>query len=240
MKPIAFIPARGGSKRIPMKNIQPLGGVPLIAWTIAVARSCGAFSRIVCSTDSFEIAAAAKIYGAEIPFMRPEAYADGSRTYEWLVHACGQLRYEGAFVILYPTNPFRKAQTICRAIERYTNALSDSLVSLRPAQEHPGKMWCFRPEGRFMVPLTGDTGAGLKDYNRPTQDLRPVLHSQAANIRISNTGTLERYRNETGKYIAGFLIDDEIEAMDINTPNDLLFAQWLVDTGRAKMEEGNA
>lgn len=239
VKPIAFIPARGGSERIPLKNIQPLGGLPLIAWTIRAAEASGVFSRLICSTDSAEIAQIAGNRGAEVPFLRPESYADGSRTYEWLVHACGQLRYEGPFAILYPTNPFRSADTIRRAWERYRETLADSLITLRPAGEHPGKMWHWRPDGRYMLPYQGETGYGAKDYNGPTQAL-PKLHVQCANIRFSSTATLQTWRNETGRYIAGFVVDDAIEALDINTPLDLLFARWLVETGRAGMEEGHA
>lgn len=240
VKPIAFIPARAGSQRVPLKNIQPLGGVPLIAWTIRAALASGVFGRVICSTDSTAICSVALNRGAEVPFLRPEQYADGAKTYEWLIHALGQLHYEGAFAILYPTNPFRTAETIRRAWARYCDSLADSLITVRPAHEHPGKMWFYRPDGRFMVPFQGETGYGVKDYNRPTQALKPPVWAQAANIRISNTDTLERYRNETGRYIAGYLLEDEIEALDINTPMDLLFARWLVETGRAKMEEGDA
>lgn len=232
VKPIAFVPARGGSQRIPRKNIADLGGVPLIGWTIRTAIESGVFGRIICSTDSLEIADVALNFGAEIPFLRPAAYADGSKTYEWLVHAVGKLGYEGAFAILYPTNPFRTADTVRRAWSRYADALADSLITIRPIEEHPGKMWVWRPDGRYMLPYQGETGYGQKDFNRSMQDLRPVLHVQCANIRISNTSTLERYRNETGKYITGFVIEDPIESVDINTPMDLLFARWLVETGR--------
>lgn len=232
MRPIAIIPARGGSRRIPGKNIKFLGGKPLIGWTVDAARESGLFSRIICSTDSMIIADVARRCGAEVPFLRPAEYADGSKTYEWLIHAVGRLAFDGAIVILYPTNPFRSAETIRRAWRCYTEALADSLITIRPVQEHPGKMWIWHPGRRYMQPYRGETGYGARDYNRPTQDLRPVLHVQCANIRISNTSTLERYGNETGKHIAGFVLDDPVEALDINEPMDFLFARWIVESGR--------
>lgn len=108
---IAVIPARGGSKRIPRKNIRPFCGKPMIAWPIAAAQASGCFDRIVVSTDDEEVARVAKEAGAEVPFMRPAALADDhTPTIPVVAHAIGQLRAAGAAAeavcCIYATAPF--------------------------------------------------------------------------------------------------------------------------------------
>jgi N-acylneuraminate cytidylyltransferase len=114
MNPVAIIPARGGSKRIPGKNIRSFGGRPMIAYPIAAARACGLFERILVSTDSLVIAEVAKDCGAEVPFLRPpELAGDTVLTVPVLVHALDWLRHHGGepdlFCCIYPTAPFLTA-----------------------------------------------------------------------------------------------------------------------------------
>src|SRR5688572_21054602 len=121
---VALIPARQGSKRVPGKNVRALGGHPMLAYTIAPAIESGVFDRVIVSTDSDEIAAIARHYGAEVPFLRPAAFAgDTSPDIEWLEHLLTELRRQGrswdAFSILRPTSPFRSAAMIRRAFERF-------------------------------------------------------------------------------------------------------------------------
>src|SRR5262245_7588273 len=109
---IALVPARAGSKRIPGKNLRRLGGHPLIAYTLAVARRCGLFRRLIVSPDSEAIAAVARHYGAEVPFLRPAEFSgDLSPDIEWLRHALEALKRKGpledAFSLLRITSPFR-------------------------------------------------------------------------------------------------------------------------------------
>ena len=117
---VALIPARAGSKRLHGKNVRPLAGHPLIAYTIAAARESGVFTAVIVSTDSPVTADIARHYGAEIPFLRPaDLAADLSPDIDWVRHALEQLRQEGraysCFSILRPTSPFRSGATIRRA-----------------------------------------------------------------------------------------------------------------------------
>jgi N-acylneuraminate cytidylyltransferase len=117
---VALIPARAGSKRLPDKNIRPLDGHPMIAYTISAALESGVFDAVIVSTDSDRIARVALHYGAEVPFLRPtELAGDTSPDIEWVEYTLNKLaevdrRYD-CFSILRPTSPFRKPGTIRRA-----------------------------------------------------------------------------------------------------------------------------
>ena len=125
MSVVAFVPARQGSKRVPGKNVRPLNGHPMLAYTIAPAIESGVFDSVIVSTDSEEIAAIARHYGAEVPFLRPAGLAsDTSPDIEWLEYTLGELRRLDrtwdCFSLLRPTSPFRTAGTIRRAWTRFT------------------------------------------------------------------------------------------------------------------------
>lgn len=139
---LALIPARGGSKGIPGKNIKEFGGHPLIAYTVAAARRSRYVDDVVVTTDSGEIAAAARRYGAEVPFMRPPELAqDGSKTIDAVVHAVRALRGLGreyrAVVLLQPTSPLRRAEEVDGAIEEFFSHGCLGLASVCEAQENP-------------------------------------------------------------------------------------------------------
>lgn len=134
---LAIIPARGGSKGIPKKNIKPLLGKPLIAWTIEQAQKSNYLSRIFVSTEDKEIAAIAKKYGVEIPFLRPDELAqDNSPTSDAVIHSLDTFEKMGdvydIVIILEPTSPLRKKEDIDKAIETYleNSSESESLVSV--------------------------------------------------------------------------------------------------------------
>src|SRR5574339_1249249 len=144
---VAFIPARLGSKRVPGKNIRPLAGHPMLAYTIGPALESRVFDAVIVSTDSEEIAAIARHYGAEVPFLRPAALAgDTSPDIEWVEHTLAELRTQGrtwdCFSLLRPTSPFRSADTIRRAWNRFlAQEEVDSLRAVEKCAQHPGKMW---------------------------------------------------------------------------------------------------
>lgn len=136
-KILALIPARGGSKGIPKKNIRPLYGKPLIAWTIEQAQQSKHISRIFVSTDDAEIAAIAEKYGVEVPFLRPEEFSrDNSPTADAIIHTVDNLEKLGEqydlIVLLEPTSPLRKMRDIDNAIETFLKNIDevDSLVSV--------------------------------------------------------------------------------------------------------------
>src|SRR5262249_37286908 len=144
---VALIPARGGSKRVPGKNVRTLGAHPMIAYTIAAAADSGVFDAIIVSTDSEDVAAVARHYGAGVPLLRPAEFAtDTSPDIEWLEHVTEGLRAGGrtwdCFCLLRPTSPFRTAGTIQRAWARFSAQQGvDSLRAVEKCAQHPGKMW---------------------------------------------------------------------------------------------------
>ncbi len=159
-KPIAIIPARGGSKRLPRKNILPLAGKPLIAWTIEAALESGVFDRVIVNTDDQEIADIAIQYGAEVPYLRPSELAtDTATTISVLKHQLEYyLSHDEVFdqlVLLQPTSPLRTAQDIRNAWGLYCEHTIESVVSVTPV-EHPIQ-WTFKADDNAKLsPLFDD------------------------------------------------------------------------------------
>ncbi|MCX5876795.1 MAG: pseudaminic acid cytidylyltransferase [Deltaproteobacteria bacterium] len=153
---IAIIPARGGSKRIPGKNIRSFAGQPMIAWSIQAAESSGLFSRIIVSTDSEEIATVARKYGAETPFIRPAGLADDfTPTADVVLHALEWLDGQGQkpelVCCLYATAPFVRSSFLCQGYEllRQTGAASVFPVASYPAS--PFRALTIDPDGRLTM-----------------------------------------------------------------------------------------
>lgn len=227
---IALIPARAGSKRVQAKNIRRLGDHPLIAYTIAAAQASGIFSAIMVSTDSEEIAAIARHYGAEVPFLRPAEYAaDHSPDIEWLHYTLSTLRDQGrqadAFALLRPTSPFRQAATIQRAWQQFLNAGKiDSLRAVEKCSQHPGKMWVVR--GDRMTPLLLNPVGVVPWHSTPYQALPPV-YVQNASLEIAWTRVVLEMGSIAGEILAPF-ITDELEGFDINTQWDWWQAEEIL------------
>lgn len=139
---LAVVPARGGSKGLPGKNLRLLGGKPMIAWTIEAAQASRRIDRVVVSTDCEEIAAVARQYGAEVPFLRPaELASDHARSFDALLHAI-DWQEENGFVFdlvvwLQPTSPLRCGEDIDRAIELYFSRDAEAVVSVCETDHHP-------------------------------------------------------------------------------------------------------
>lgn len=170
---VALIPARGGSKRIPRKNIKRFAGRPMIAWSIAAARACGLFDRIICSTDDEEIAGVAESFGAETPFRRPPELSDDHATTLAVVqHFLDWAQAEGlpleSLCCIYPASPFVTAAALRDAYE---------LLASSDAQ------YCF-PVARFPAPIqrairrTADGRLDMfqpENFNVRSQDLEPAF-----------------------------------------------------------------
>ena len=157
-KPLCLIPARSGSKRLPGKNIRLLAGKPLIAYTIEAARNSGVFDCICVSTDDEEIAAIAREYGAEVPFMRPAHLAnDTARVVDVSRHALGFFAEHGheyeSFCVLQPTSPLRTANDIRDAYALFRSNGADYVVGI-VAWEHP-PFWAFEKRDNFLTPHWG-------------------------------------------------------------------------------------
>ncbi len=251
---VAFVPARQGSKRVPGKNVRVLNGHPLLAYTIASALESGVFDAVIVSTDSEEIAAVARHYGAEVPFLRPLALAgDSSPDIEWLEHMLGGLKGLGrtwdCFSLLRPTSPFRTADTIRRAWARFMEQHGvDSLRAVEKCRQHPGKMWLVKDDrkGDRMEPLLSSglgspkpgvapsapvEGASSSQpwHSTPYQALPPV-YVQNASLEIAWTRVVFEGRTIAGDVLVPFFTEGH-EGFDINDPYDWMIAERLLAEG---------
>ena len=237
MTVVAFIPARQGSKRVPGKNVRVLNGHPMLAYTIAPAVESGVFDSVMVSTDSEEIAAVARHYGAEVPFLRPSAFSgDTSPDIEWLEHALTELKRQGrtwdCFSLLRPTSPFRTAATIRRAWLRFTAQDGvDSLRAIEKCAQHPAKMWVVH--GDRMVPLLPVNPGEQPGHSTPYQALPPV-YVQNASLEIAWTRVVFERRTIAGDVIVPFFTEG-YEGFDINDPADWMMAERLLAEGSVRL-----
>src|SRR5512134_1933665 len=177
---IALIPARGGSKGIPRKNIRNFAGYPLIAWSIAAAKQAACVTRVIVSTDDEEIAAVAREYGAETPFLRPSELAQDDTTdlpvfehaLQWLEQNEG---YRPEIIVqLRPTSPVRPQDCVDSSVNiLLAHPDADCVRGVVPAGQNPHKMWRFSGEDGPMMPLLAVDGIA-EPYNAPRQVLPPV------------------------------------------------------------------
>jgi N-acylneuraminate cytidylyltransferase len=228
---LAVVQARGGSKSIPRKNARPLAGHPLIAYSIAAALDARRVTRLIVSTDDQELAAIAKDYGAEVPFMRPEGLAqDDTPDLPLFQHALDWLRecegYEPDVVVqLRPTSPLRPAGLVDEAVEELlANARADSARGVTLANQNPYKMWKVREDG-FLKPLMDGVGL-LEPYNMPRQ-LLPQILWQTGHIDVMRCETIRRDHSLTGQNVLPIVIDRRY-CIDIDTEADWAYANWIV------------
>ena len=234
---IALIPARSGSKRVRDKNIRPLAGHSLIAYTIAAALQSEIFDAVVVSTDSERYADIARYYGAKAPFLRPAEFAgDLSPDIEWLEYTLKRLRDEGqvydCFSILRPTSPFRQAETIQRAWQEFLAEEGvDSLRAVEKCRQHPGKMWVVR--GKRMLPLLPLSPPEQPWHSSQYQSL-PEVYVQNASLEIAWTRVVFEERTIAGNVLMPFFTTG-YEGFDVNQPYDWQLAEELVRTGQARL-----
>jgi CMP-N-acetylneuraminic acid synthetase len=238
-KVIGLIPARAGSKRIKNKNIRVLGGHPLLAYSIRSAIDSGVFDSVVCATDSEEYAKIARYYGAEVPMLRSnEISADKSPDIEWVHWILDLLKQEGRtfdiFSILRPTSPFRKAETIQRAMSQFLSLQGfDSLRAVEKCSQHPGKMWVLR--GKNMVPLMPLTPAEQPWHSSQYAGL-PEVYVQNASLELAWTRLVFEEHSIAGNILAPFLTSEE-EGLDVNQEFDWWKAERLLEQGMAALPE---
>ncbi|UCE56864.1 MAG: acylneuraminate cytidylyltransferase family protein [Desulfobacterales bacterium] len=234
---VALIPARAGSKRVPDKNIRPLAGHPVMAYTIVAALQSKVFSDVIVSTDSERYADIARYYGAEVPFLRPTDLAgDVSPDIEWLEHTLTQLRENGreydCFSILRPTSPFRLPETIQRAWQAFMAEVGvDSLRAVEKCLQHPGKMWVVR--GNRMTPLL-PLGPPDQPWHSSQYQSLPEVYVQNASLEIAWTRVVFEGRSIAGNVLMPFLTRD-YEGFDVNNPYDWELAEHLVRNGQARL-----
>jgi len=231
---LAIIPARGGSKGIPRKNLRELAGHPLLAWSIAAAEAAETVGRVIVSTDDAEIAEVAREYGAETPFLRPAALAaDDTRDLPVFQHALGWLEeHEGArpdiIVHLRPTSPLRRAADIDRAVHALAaDPAADAVRSVCAPFQNPYKMWRLGADGALMPLL----GAEMHEpYNAPHQTL-PAVYWQTGYIDVARRRTITEQSSMTGRRIVPLVIDGD-SWVDIDSVAMLEYAEFLIRSGR--------
>jgi len=234
---VALIPARSGSKRVPDKNIRPLAGHPLMAYTIAAALQSEIFADVIVSTDSERYAEIARYYGAEVPFLRPVELAGSlSPDIEWVEYTLKRLRDEGrvydCFSILRPTSPFRQPETIRRAWREFLQEEGvDSLRAVEKCKQHPGKMWVVR--GKRMFPLLPLSPAEQPWHSSQYQSL-PVVYVQNASLEIAWTRVVFEERTIAGNVVMPFFTQG-YEGFDINDARDWWYAEYLLGKGEARL-----
>jgi len=234
---VALIPARAGSKRVPDKNIRPLAGHPLIAYTISSALQSQVFSAVIVSTDSQLYGDIAGHYGAEVPHLRPSELAgDLSPDIEWVEDTLRRLQENGrdydCFSILRPTSPFRLPETIKRAWQAFlAGEGTDSLRAVEKCKQHPGKMWVVR--GNRMVPLLPLTPPEQPWHSSQYQSL-PEVYAQNASLEIAWSRVVFESRTIAGDVLMPFFTKD-YEGFDVNSAYDWNLAEHLVDSGQARL-----
>lgn len=232
---LALIPARGGSKGIPRKNIRNFAGYPLIAWSIAAAKQSALVTRAIVSTDDEEIAKVARVYGAEAPFLRPAEFAQDNTTdlpvfehaLKWLEDVEG---YRPDIIIqLRPTSPIRPKGMVDDAIRILQNHKdADCVRGVVPAGQNPFKMWRFNGEHKPLNPLL--TVEGIKEpYNAPRQILPPV-YWQTGHIDAIRASTIIAKKSLTGDVIYPLVIDSKY-TVDIDTLADWAKYEAVIYSG---------
>ena len=232
---LALIPARGGSKGIPRKNIKSFAGYPLVAWSIAAGLQANSISRVIVSTDDEEIAAVSREYGADIPFLRPAEFAqDRSPDLPTFEHALKWLEdiegYKPEIVVqLRPTSPLRPRDMVDGAIKiLMENPDADSVRGVVPSGQNPFKMWRFQGHDKPMKPLLNVEGIA-EPYNAPRQILPPT-YWQTGHIDAIRTKTITRKNSLTGDVVYPLVIDPRY-TVDIDTPADWAKYEALVYQG---------
>lgn len=235
-KVLTIIPARGGSKGVPQKNIKELAGKPLIAWLIEAVQGAGNAGRIIVSTDDPEIAEVAKSLGVEAPFLRPaEISQDLSTDLEFVHHALDFFEKEENWVPdvvarFSPVTPLVPSSVIRDSINLLLS--NPDIHSVRPISRlshHPYKAW--KIDGEFMVPAFSKEVTGFDEpYNLPRQ-LFPEMYAHLGAAGVAWTDTFRKLNSTSGTVMKYVLMKDE-DAFDINHPVDFELAETLMQKRR--------
>ena len=236
---LALIPARGGSKGIPRKNINLFAGYPLISYSIAAGLQAESVTRVLVSTDDVEIAEVAREWGAETPFLRPAELAQDQTTdLPVFQHALHQLKenegYSPDLVIqLRPTSPIRPRHCVDEAVAlMQQHPEADSVRGVVPSGQNPYKMWRLNGKEHAMTPLMSLEGVA-EPFNAPRQSL-PSTYWQTGHIDVIRPQVILSQDSMSGKTILPYLIDPHY-TVDIDTPFDWLRYEWLVRNGGLDM-----
>ncbi|TDL76496.1 cytidylyltransferase domain-containing protein [Peribacillus frigoritolerans] len=217
---LAIIPARGGSKGIPGKNIRPLAGKPLLAWTIEEAKKSRYIDRLVLSSEDSEIIEAARKYGCEVPFIRPKELAlDQSSNADVILHSLQHLDGYDWVMQLQPTSPFRSANDIDQCIEYCIKKKADACLSVTETEKSPFWMYFMDQDAKLKKVIDSNKTA----MNR--QELPDVFSVNGA-IYLAKCKWFKRNKSFLSKKTIGFKMPKE-RSLDIDTEWDFRLASLI-------------
>ena len=227
MKPNIYtvIPARGGSKSIPRKNIKPLNGYPLIKYSIDYSNSCSLVNRTIVSTDDKEIAEIAKDLGADVPFMRPQSLGgDLVQDYPVILHALNAMEemYKETIdiiVLLRPTSPLRPSSLIESGISLLNNDIAATSVrAVSSSTEHPYRQWNL--QDGYINGFSNSLSSKLELFNLPRQEL-PEVFFQTGDIEIIRRQTLKNGSISGDRVLPLMINADQVHDIDSQEDFDL-------------------
>ena len=226
MSVLAIIPARGGSKGIPRKNIKALMGKPLIGWTIDAAEKSSCVDRIIVSTEDEEIASIACKLGAEVPFIRPEELAtDDTPGISPVLHVISQLKDHDWVLLLQPTSPLRSAEDIDGIWNYCQEQGGVSAVSVCEVREHPYWMYKF-DAAQCLEPFI----RGRPNVTR-RQDL-PAAYALNGALYLAKTEWLIERGSFIGPETLGYIMPSE-RSVDLDNLQDWRWAEFLIEKKNA-------
>jgi N-acylneuraminate cytidylyltransferase len=236
---LCLVPARGGSKGIPRKNLELLAGRPLVVHAVEVARSAALVTRVICSTDDPDIAEAARAAGAEVPFLRPSNLAqDTSEDWPVFTHALAWLEQHDSWapdliVNLRPTSPMRTPGHVDQAIRLLLETGADSVKAVCLARQHPHKMWLRQADGHIepylKTPFRLSRGPDV-----PRAELEDVYWQNGV-VDVTRREVILEQGVMIGRRVAGLVTRPE-DSIDIDTPLDLALAELLMARRVARAE----
>lgn len=220
MSLLALIPARGGSKGIPRKNIRPFCGKPLLQWSIDVALASPSVDRVVVSTDDPEIADIARAGGAEVPFLRPAEFAtDNAPGIAPVLHVLEQLSDVSDLLLMQPTSPLRRIEDVEGVIALGQKTVGDTVVSITPSGKHPAWMFSLS-EDQVMQRLLDISDHSCRQQLPPAYVLNGALY-------LASRSLLEREGTFLTSCTLGYVMPLE-RSVDIDTLLDWQWAEYLM------------
>lgn len=220
-KILGLIPARGGSKGLPRKNVLPVAGKPLIAWTIDAAKQSRHLDRLVLSSDDEEIMATARRFGCDVPFRRPNSLADdAATTIDVAKHALQALPGYDILVVLQPTSPLRSSNDIDAAVERLITTQADSCVTVNEPDKSP--YWSYSVSNNGLIEPLIDAQLALKRR----QELPPAYVINGA-VYAAKTAWLMRQNGFVGSNTVASVMPAG-RSLDVDTLQDLRVSEILL------------
>lgn len=215
---LAIIPARGGSKGVPRKNIREVAGKPLIAWTIESARKSKYIDRLILSSDDAEIIAVAREWGCDVPFVRPaELSQDDTPGIEPVIHAIKALPGYDYVVLLQPTSPLRTVENIDKSIEICLGKHATACVSVTEPDKSPFWMFTVDADGKMRKLLESETSIACR------QDLPPVYALNGA-VYVADSRTIVETHTFVTETTVPYIMSKN-NSIDIDTEEDLIVAE---------------